>query len=135
MKTNKISLLLFLITIFATSCTKKVTRIKLVNDCTNYNLGEIQNQASILSGKEWLIQNVGDVNLKIDKVELSCDCLKVIYDSVNTIKPNKYLPFRVLVSPEGTIGDFYREIYIYGNFQDSPLKLTIEGCFVEDKSE
>ena len=110
------------------------TKIELMSD-VHYNLGDISIDSSILSGKEWLIQNVGDVNLKIDKVEFPSDGLKIVYDSVNVVKPNGYLPFRVLVSPEGTTGDFCKEISIYGNFDNSPLKLTIEGTFIENESE
>ena len=134
MKTINISLLISIF-IFITSCTEKQTKIELVNDEFIYNIGEIQTQASTLSGKEWLIQNVGDSDLKIHKIETSCDCLKIMCDTVNPIGPNEYFPLRVFISPENTIGDFHREIFIYGNFEDSPLELTIEGVFVENSSE
>lgn len=118
----------------AVSCTERQTRIELVGDDANYNLGEIKASESALSGKEWLIQNKGKTNLKIDSIAVSCECLKVSYDSINSVKPNGYFPFRVFPMPDGTLGTFYREISIFGNFENSPLILTLEGTFVEDES-
>ncbi len=115
-------------------CTDQITKIELVSSDANYNIGEIDVGSSVLSGKGWLIQNVGNSNLRIDSVELSCNCLKAIYDSVNTIKPNAYFSFKVLVSPDGTLGDFYREIRIFGNFENSPLELSLEGTFVDGEN-
>lgn len=116
------------------SCTERQTRIELVGDDANYNLGEIKASESTLSGKEWLIQNKGNTYLRIDSVVASCDCLTVSYDSINTVKPNGYFPFRVFPMPDGTLGTFYREISIFGNFENSPLILSLEGAFVEDES-
>lgn len=128
------NLLYIILFIFLTvSCTERQTRIELVGNDANYNLGVVKASESALSGKEWLIQNKGNTCLRIDSVVASCDCLKVSYDSINSVKPNKYFPIRVFPVPDGTLGTFYREISIFGNFENSPLILTLEGTFVEDK--
>lgn len=110
------------------------TMIELIGDDASYNMGEIQVGSPNLRGKEWLIQNIGNANLKIDSVEVSCDCLQILYDSVNVVAPNNYFPFRVFVKPENVLGDFYREIRIFGNFEGSPLELTLEGTIVASNS-
>lgn len=114
-------------------CAEQQTKIELVSSDSNCNLGEINVNSPTLSGKEWLIKNTGNAQLRIDSVELSCECLTAVYDSVNTVRPNDYFPFRVLVKPDGALGDFYREIRIYGNFENSPLELTVEGIFVKEE--
>lgn len=131
MKGINIFCLLIFWEVLVASCTDQITKIELVSSDANYNIGEIDVSSSVLSGKGWLIQNVGNSNLRIDSVELSCNCLKAIYDSVNTIKPNSYFSFKVLVTPDGALGDFYREIRIFGNFENSPLELSIEGTFID----
>lgn len=117
------------------SCVDQQTKIELVGSDAEYNLGEIDINSSSLLGKEWVLQNVGNANLRIDSVELSCECLKADYDSVNSVRPNGYLPVRVYITPEGTLGGFYREIRIYGNFENSPLELSLEGTFVDGENK
>lgn len=120
---------MFLLTL--ASCVEQQTKIELVGSDAEFDLGEVNIYSSSFWGNEWLVKNVGDSDLKIDSVELSCECLKVDYDSVNAVKPNSYLPFKVYIMPEGTLGGFYREIRIFGNFENSPLELSIEGTFID----
>lgn len=134
MKTNFLFSLLTLMIVFVTSCTEKQTKIHVLSGDINYNFGEIPSQTSSLSGKEWLFKNAGNVNLKINKVESSSNIFKLMYDSVNTVGPNEYFPFRVFVSPGKTIGNFKEKICIYGNFEESPLELSVEGTIVESTS-
>lgn len=127
MKTER--LLLILIVLVASCNIERETSVNLMTT-PNYYIGEIDVESTTMVGKEWLIKNSGRAKLKIDSIKISCDCLKVMYDSTHQVKPNGILPFRVLIPTEKEPGDFYREIMIYGNFKNSPLVLTLEGSFV-----
>ncbi len=120
-------------TLLVVSCTNQQTKIELLSDADVF-LGDVPIKARSLPVYEWIFQNVGEANLRIDSVELSCECLKADYDSVNSVSPNGYLPFRVYITPEGTLGGFYREIRIFGNFENSPLELSLEGTFVDGEN-
>lgn len=112
---------------------QKKTKIELMNNDPAYNFGVVINDPKNIKGKEWLFVNKGCDSLYIDSVKVSCECLTLHYDNTNAIAPNHYFPIRVLLRPEEKeIGPFFREIMVFGNFEDSPYILTIEGEYKND---
>lgn len=75
--------------------------------------------------KTLIINNVGKNPLKISNVEMSCDCMEGIYeDRMVASKDTIHLNVRIR---QESVGDFIREIFVYGNFVDAPLEITFRG--------
>ena len=78
--------------------------------------------------KTIVLTNTGNENLKVDDVIASCSCLKVI-KSNRLISPKDTLHLDITFRAD-TKGEFIRDIFIYGNFSNSPLEVFVKG-FVE----
>lgn len=78
--------------------------------------------------KTIVLTNTGSENLKVDDVIASCSCLKVI-KSNRLISPKDTLHLDITFRAD-TKGEFIRDIFIYGNFSNSPLEVFVKG-FVE----
>lgn len=103
---------------------------------TNISVNELSadlGKMSLGEKKEitFILSNTGKQPLKISHIEMSCDCMDVNYkDKVIAYKDTLHL--NVTNRPE-EVGDFIREIYVYGNFVDAPLEITLRGT-VEEKN-
>ncbi len=106
---------------------RPITSISLMGSDTIWNAGVQPNTPGQICAKEWLIQNTGADTLVIDSVIPSCECVELIYDESRQAVPKAYFPVRALLQAEGAVGNFFREIKLYGNFEGSPLTLGIEG--------
>ena len=90
---------------------------------TDFDLGTMKRgEAAIVKTK---IQNTGDAPFKIHDVEVSCDCTTVGYNK-GAVTPNKALELEITQIAED-MGEFFRVVYIYGNTEQSPLTITLEG--------
>ena len=90
---------------------------------TDFDLGTMkQGEAAIVKTK---IHNTGDAPFKIHKLEASCECTTVEY-SQGAVSPNKALELEITQIAED-MGEFYRVVYIYGNTEQSPLTIMLEG--------
>lgn len=94
---------------------------KLEINWGNFNHKTVQKSNVILT-------NTGKVDLQIDDIILSCDCLKAEY-SKHLIPPGDTLQINITFSSD-SIGEFLRDINIYGNVPHSPRVIEIKGiCF------
>ena len=109
---------------------RPITSISLMGSDTIWNAGVQPNTPGQICAKEWLIQNTGADTLVIDSVIPSCESIELIYESSKPVTPMAYFPVRALLQAEGTVGHFFHEIKLYGNFEGSPLTLGIEGEYM-----
>jgi hypothetical protein len=58
-------------------------------------------------------------------LEVSCECTTVEYNQ-RVVLPNKALELEITQIAEDK-GEFYRVVYIYGNTEQSPLTIMLEG--------
>lgn len=72
-----------------------------------------------------IITNIGSKTLRVRKIEKSCDCLELSYHK-REVLPNDTLHLNIVFKPD-TIGEFLREVYLYGNIKESPKVIVIEG--------
>ena len=79
--------------------------------------------------KTIVLTNTGNEALKIDDVIASCSCLKVS-ESSRLIPPKDTLHLDITFRAD-TKGEFIRDIFIYGNFSNSPLEVLVKG-FVKE---
>ena len=106
------------------------TEVEVVSDDTEKYVGEVDKASTVLTGTEWLLMNTGNATLRVDSIKPSCDCLEVTNKEM-TAKSGEYFPVQVFIHPEEMdTGTFVREVEVYGNFQSSPLVLTIKGKIV-----
>lgn len=71
------------------------------------------------------ITNTGDSNLIIHDIETSCECTTVDYikEAVSSLSK---MQINITYKAEDS-GYFNRSVYIYGNFEDPPLIIELEG--------
>ena len=106
------------------------TEIEMIDDETDYYIGNVENKPNYSKGKAWLIQNKGLGNLRIDSTYVSNDCVKLYFPRSKEVGPNEYLPIRAMLEPEkDKLGDFVYTIKVFGNFPESPLVFSIAGTF------
>lgn len=92
-------------------------------DKEQIHFGNIQKNDTISTS--FVISNQGTNELVINNIEKSCDCVtSEISDSI--IKSGDFALLRVSVSIQEE-GYFQRELMIYGNFNNSPLTLSVDG--------
>ena len=71
------------------------------------------------------IRNTGNNPLFITDVITSCDCVKANV-SASAVQPGKDAEIRIEFKPEEK-GEFFRDVYIYCNTQNSPIGIQIHG--------
>lgn len=90
---------------------------------TEFNLGTMkQGEATVVRTE---ILNTGDAPFKIHNLEASCECTTVKYNQ-GVVSPNKALALEITQIAED-VGEFFRVVYIYGNTEQSPLTIMLEG--------
>ena len=90
---------------------------------TEFHLGTMKKgETAIVKA---VIYNTGDAPFKIHNLEASCECTTVEYNQ-GVVSLNKALELEITQIAED-IGEFYRVIYIYGNTEQSPLTIMLEG--------
>ena len=90
---------------------------------TEFDLGTMkQGEAAVVRTE---IHNTGDALFKIHNLEASCECTTVEYNQ-GVVSPNKALELEITQIAED-MGEFFRVIYIYGNTEQSPLTIMLEG--------
>lgn len=94
------------------------TRIHAESD--NISLGAVRTGDVIRQTIQ--ISNIGDHDFVLDKILTSCDCTTA-YLSTQTIPIGGEALLTITCQENNAIGDFYREIYIFGNIAE---ELTIE---------
>lgn len=132
MKKMKTIWLLALFVCALYSCESQ-TEVEVVGDDTERYVGEVDKASTVLTGTEWLLMNTGNATLRVDSIKPSCECLEVMNKEM-TARSGKYFPVQVFIHPEEMdTGTFVREVEVYGNFQSSPMVLTIKGRIVNPK--
>jgi hypothetical protein len=96
-------------------------------DKTTYDYGNIRK--GIKNQAVFTMENIGNNPLVINHVSTSCGCTGVEWEK-QPIKPGKTTAIRVEMTPEET-GYFNKTIEIYGNIEQSPMKLTVTGTVIE----
>ena len=90
---------------------------------TEFDLGTMkQGEATVVRTE---ILNTGDAPFKIHNLEASCECTTVKYNQ-GVVSPNKALALEITQIAED-VGEFFRVVYIYGNTEQSPLTIMLEG--------
>ena len=90
---------------------------------TEFDLGTMkQGEATVVRTE---ILNTGDAPFKIHNLEASCECTTVKYNQ-GVVSPNKALALEISQIAED-VGEFFRVVYIYGNTEQSPLTIMLEG--------
>ena len=90
---------------------------------TDFDLGTMKRgEAAIVKTK---IYNTGDAPFKIHNLEASCDCTTVGYNK-EVVSPGSAIEVEITYNAEDK-GEFYRIVYIYGNIEQSPLTIMLEG--------
>ncbi|WP_455663735.1 DUF1573 domain-containing protein [Phocaeicola sp.] len=73
----------------------------------------------------FILENTGSDSLHIVGIVPSCDCLQIECSRFH-IPPGDTLQVQVFFQSD-SIGEFIRDIYVYGNFPQLSLRLTVEG--------
>lgn len=71
------------------------------------------------------ISNVGRNALLIKDLVTSCDCVKATL-SAETVNSGESAEIQIEFTPEET-GEFFKDVYIYCNTEDSPICIQIHG--------
>lgn len=74
----------------------------------------------------FVLENTGTEDLHITDLSLSCECMEASY-ATRAVPPADTLHLHVRFRAEES-GDFFREVYVYGNFIGSPALLELKGC-------
>lgn len=133
---RKFIVLPLLLTLTMSSCLwNRQTKVEVIGLSEAY-VGEIEKDTNVSHGVEWLLQNTGPCKLRIDSITSSCDCLKLSYASSMTAGSGKYFPIRAMLQTEAAdTGSIYHEVMVYGNFDPSPLVLSLTGEIVSEDEE
>lgn len=107
---------------------KEITSNHEINTSISSNIDEIdlgEFKHEKIQKIKFMIRNTGSKKLKIENIDLSCECLKLEKDLSeipigNTDSLN-------LIFHADSIGAFQREILLFGNFNPSPKLLTVKG--------
>lgn len=90
---------------------------------THINLGTIRKEEA--TEFDVIFENNGTDILHITEIELSCECLSSSYSSLSLeIEEKKTVTFQL--TPDNS-GELFRTITLYGNFQESPLEIEVNG--------
>jgi hypothetical protein len=101
-------------------------------DWPSYDFGSVANGAPLVH--DFVIRNIGDENLKIERVVLSCpQCLKAAFDTM-TVPPGKKCTLRTVLDLRQLEGSVSREVVVYSNDPKNPsvgfqLTGTVMGYF------
>ncbi|MBR9691063.1 DUF1573 domain-containing protein [Candidatus Woesearchaeota archaeon] len=121
---KKIILILIMLLIFVTSCTKTPIGPSIKLETESYNLGTINPDDGIIT-KEFSVKNVGSQDLEIISVSTSCGCTEAdIEDTV--IKPGQNSILTVVYDPlvhPGLVGELERVVYVQSN---DPVNREVE---------
>lgn len=77
----------------------------------------------------FILTNTGKEDMIITNLVLSCECMKVEY-AKQSVSPGDTLHLCVTFRPDVT-GEFMRDMYVYGNFNQSPIELEIKGSIIK----
>lgn len=88
-----------------------------------FDLGTIKHGKSITITAT--ITNTGDSPLIIHDIETSCECTTVDYKK-GAVSPSSTFEVDITYNADD-LGFFDRVVYIYGNFEKSPLMIELEG--------
>lgn len=92
------------------------------------NLGKINGKENAKG--EFFIKNTGNEDLIIEKIEVSCSCSTVGITN-QSITPGDSMSIKVLYN-RNTIGYFYSDVIVFGNFSTSPEILSFEGNLINE---
>jgi hypothetical protein len=102
-----------------------LTSVKL--DKINHDYGSIRKGSK--NETEFLLENTGLQVLVISRVNASCGCTNVDWDK-QPIEPGETTKINLEMRPDET-GHFNKTIEVFGNMEQSPVKLTITGIVTE----
>lgn len=103
----------------------KLELTKIAVNKNNIDVGKVTDRKSA-SGK-FYIKNVGNVDLVLNNVEVSCTCSSSTFLQ-ERILPNDSVAVTVQYDKK-TGGYFYSDVLVYGNFSGSPKILSFEGFY------
>ena len=91
------------------------------------NLGEIKREQSYRDSIK--LMNIGPDTLFIQDIRSSCDCTQVEWTQPS-VAPRESVGYPIVFHPD-TSGYFEREIEIWCNVKESPIRILVKGTVVE----
>ncbi len=128
---KKIFLFVFLIAISITYCQKKAPKIEATEPVVD--LGTlIEGQ---MADHEFVVKNVGNSVLKIDKVRASCGCTAV-EPTKNDLNPGEQTNIKIKFNSSGRLGMQQKFVYIFSNDPQTPeLRLSFTATVIPKDSK
>lgn len=105
---------------------EELTKISVSNN--NIDIGKVNERSKAFA--EFYIKNIGEIDLKLSNVEVSCSCSSTTLLE-SSILPNDSLLIKVQYNKNIT-GYFYSDVIVHGNFSGSPKFLSFEGFYNAD---
>lgn len=93
-----------------------------------HDFGEIK-EGDLVS-TTFIIKNVGQKPLLLEKVSGSCGCTVPKIDTENAIQPNETREIKVQFNSANRVGEQLKFVKVFGNFEPSPSLLKIKGVVV-----
>jgi hypothetical protein len=106
---------------------KKLPLTSVKPDKTSHDYGSIRKGSK--NEAVFLLENTGAQVLVISRVNASCGCTNVDWDK-QPIEPGQTTKINLEMRPDET-GHFNKTIEVFGNMEQSPVKLTITGIVTE----
>lgn len=72
-----------------------------------------------------ILTNTGEEKLYLTNLILSCECMEVVYTK-RLVSPGDTIHLYITFRPD-VAGQFIRNMYVYGNFAQSPMELEMKG--------
>ena len=91
-------------------------------------VAEPMNEDDVPATFVYRFRNVGDAELKIERIVTSCSCVTAVCNT-EVIKPGDMAEIRVVYDPKGHPGRFERRVYVYtqpGTAPSALLKLSVD---------
>lgn len=132
MKKISIVMLLIISVIILSQCNYAQNSPKIYSPKTDHEFGEILEGQLVKHDYE--IKNIGNEELKIDKVRASCGCTAAQPES-NSLKSGESTKIKVEFDTHGRMGLQEKTVYVFTNDPNTPqLKLTFNATIVQSLS-
>jgi hypothetical protein len=129
MKKISIVLLLIISGLLFSQCNYAQNSPKIFSPKTDHEFGEILEGQLVTH--EYEIKNIGNAELKIDKVRASCGCTAA-QQVANSLKPGESTKIKVEFDSHGRMGLQEKTVYVFTNDPNTPqLKLTFNATIVQ----
>jgi hypothetical protein len=129
MKKISIALLFILIGLSFSQCNYAQNSPKIFTPKADHSFGEILEGQLVTH--EYEIKNIGNAELKIDKVRASCGCTAA-QPASNSLKPGESTKIKVEFDSHGRMGLQNKTVYVFTNDPSTPqLELKFNATIVE----